>query len=248
MPDRVCSHWEQARLSGETDEGFCNLRLCNGAYCNRRRLSPVSSYAYALDPQLDRRSNAHAFIAQLLEDRYIDPSPMRVEANSINAFRPARGSNLTAFGFRVYAVLGYEHDDAMFKRGDAQPIADSAYGAVVTGATESVEARAPGRQRRPHSSSSPPLANCHFLQRTLTRLCIGTARTQHPNVSAASQSATKNRERDLLAWMWFRSLCSTPPHQQPADCAGSFFPAFQYACACGSCPRVKPSTPNSSSF
>jgi hypothetical protein len=35
---------------------------------------------------------------------------MRVEANSVNAFRPAHGSNLTAFGFRVYAVLGYEHD------------------------------------------------------------------------------------------------------------------------------------------
>jgi hypothetical protein len=66
---------------------------------------------------------------------------MRVEANSINAFRPAHGSNLTAVGFRVYAVLGYEHDDA-FKRGYAQPIADSAYGAVVIGATESVEAHA----------------------------------------------------------------------------------------------------------
>lgn len=105
-------------------------------------LSPVSSYAYALDSQLDCRSNAHAFIAPLLTDRYIDPSPMRGEGNSINAFRPVHGSNLTAFGFRVYAVLGYEHDDALFKRGDAQPIADSAYGAVVIGAAESVEAHA----------------------------------------------------------------------------------------------------------
>ena len=105
-------------------------------------LSPVSSYAYALDPQLDCESNARAFIAPLLTDRYIDPSPMRVEANSINVFRPAHGSNLTAFGFRVYAVLGFKHNDALFKRGDAEPIGDSAYGAVVIGATESVEARA----------------------------------------------------------------------------------------------------------
>lgn len=30
-------------------------------------LPPVSSYAYALDPQLDCRSNAHAFIAPLLK-------------------------------------------------------------------------------------------------------------------------------------------------------------------------------------
>ncbi|RQS63549.1 hypothetical protein DID96_29575 [Burkholderia sp. Bp8963] len=105
-------------------------------------LLPASSYAYELDPQLDCRSNAHAFIAPLVKDRYIDPKPMRVEANSVNAFRPAHGSNLTAFGFRVYAVLGYEHGDALFKRGDGQPITDSAYGAVVVGAAESVEAHA----------------------------------------------------------------------------------------------------------
>jgi hypothetical protein len=103
---------------------------------------PVSSYAYALDSQLDCKSNAHAFIAPLLKDRYIDPNPMRVEANSVNAFRPAQGSNLTAFGFRVSAILGYKQDDAPFKRGYGQPIADSAYGAVVIGATESVEAHA----------------------------------------------------------------------------------------------------------
>ncbi|WP_341315149.1 hypothetical protein WN982_07760 [Paraburkholderia sp. IMGN_8] len=105
-------------------------------------LPPVSSYGYALDSQLDCRSNAHAFIAPLLKDRYIDPSPMRVEANSVNAFRPVHGSNLTAFGFRVYAVLGYEHDDALFKHGDGHPVTDSAYGVVVIGPTESVEAHA----------------------------------------------------------------------------------------------------------
>lgn len=105
-------------------------------------LLPISSYAYALDPQLNCRSNAHAFVAPLLKDRYIDPKPMRVEANSVNAFRPAHGSNLTAFGFRVYAVLGYEQGDALFKRGEGPPIADSSYGAVVIGAAESVEAHA----------------------------------------------------------------------------------------------------------
>ena len=67
---------------------------------------------------------------------------MRVEANSVNAFRPAHGSNLTAFGFHVYAVLGYEQDDPMFKQGSGQPTTASACGVVVTGAAESVEARA----------------------------------------------------------------------------------------------------------
>ncbi|TDY21501.1 hypothetical protein B0G81_1716 [Paraburkholderia sp. BL6665CI2N2] len=101
-----------------------------------------SSYAHALDPQLDCRSNAHAFIAPLFKGQYIDPNPMRVEANSVNAFRPAHGSKLTAFGFPVYAVLGYEHDDALFKRGDGRPVTDSAYGVVVIGPSESVKAHA----------------------------------------------------------------------------------------------------------
>ncbi len=70
-----------------------------------------------------------------------EPNPMRVEANSINAFRPIRGSNLTAFGFRVYAVLGYEHDDAIFRKGSGEPISDSAYGVVVNGPAETVESR-----------------------------------------------------------------------------------------------------------
>jgi hypothetical protein len=104
-------------------------------------LFPTLCCAYALDAQLDCKLNAHAFIAPLVSDQYIDPDPMRVEANSVNAFRPAHDSNLTAFGFRVYAVLGYEHDDAMFKQGSGQPISDSAYGAVVIGSREAVEAR-----------------------------------------------------------------------------------------------------------
>jgi hypothetical protein len=105
-------------------------------------LSPVLCDGHALDPQLDCQSSAHEFIAPLLDDQSIDPKPMRIEANSVNAFRPARGSNLTAFGFHVYAVFGYEQDDPMFKPGSGQPMTASAYGVVVTGSAESVEARA----------------------------------------------------------------------------------------------------------
>jgi hypothetical protein len=105
-------------------------------------LIPVMCCAYALDAKLDCKSNAHAFIAPLLNAQYIDPNPMRVEVNSVNAFRPMHDSNLTAFGFRVYAVLGYERDDTIFKQGSGQPITPSAYGAVVLGPAEAVEARA----------------------------------------------------------------------------------------------------------
>ena len=94
---------------------------------------PATSYGHALDRPLDCKSSAHTFIAPLVNARYIETTPMRVESNSVNAFRPTHGSDLTAFGFRVYAVLGYERDDAMFKKGSGQPLTDSAYGVVVTG-------------------------------------------------------------------------------------------------------------------
>lgn len=102
-------------------------------------LSPGLSRAIAIDAQLDCKSTAHAFVAPLLANRYIDPDPMHVEANSINAFRPEQGISLRAFDFRVYVVLGYEKGDPIFKQGSGQPLAESAYGAVVIGRTESVE-------------------------------------------------------------------------------------------------------------
>ena len=105
-------------------------------------LAPLPGHAHALDDQLDCKSTGHAFISTLLNDQYIDPKPMRVEANSVNVFRPVRGSTLTAFGYRVYAVLGYQHNDEMFKQGTGQPVADSAYGVVIFGPLEAVQTRA----------------------------------------------------------------------------------------------------------
>ncbi|WP_250455218.1 hypothetical protein [Caballeronia sp. ATUFL_M2_KS44] len=102
---------------------------------------PGPSHAHSLERQLDCQSSAHRFIAPLVDDGSIDASPMRVEANSVNAFKPTYDSHLTAYGFRVYAVLGYEHGDAMFQQGKGQPINDSAYGVVVVGSKDSVEAR-----------------------------------------------------------------------------------------------------------
>ena len=64
---------------------------------------------------------------------------MRVEPNSVNAFRPVKDSHLTAFGFSVYAVVAYQKDDPIFRKGAGEPIADSAYGAVVIGRDSAVE-------------------------------------------------------------------------------------------------------------
>ena len=96
--------------------------------------------AYALDAKLDCQSSPHDFIAPLLDEQSIDAKPMRIEANSVNAFRPARGSNLTAFGFHVYAVFGYEQNDPIFKQGTGQPVTPPTYGVVVTGSAAAVEA------------------------------------------------------------------------------------------------------------
>jgi hypothetical protein len=104
-------------------------------------LCPVASYANELDSQLDCKSSAHTFIASLINDGYVEPKPMRVEANSVNAFRPTHGSDLTAFGFRVHAIFGYERDDEMFKKGSGKAVADSLYGVVVLGSAESVMMR-----------------------------------------------------------------------------------------------------------
>jgi hypothetical protein len=101
--------------------------------------SSAHASAYALDAQLDCKSSAHEFIAPLQESHAIETTPMRVESNSINAFKPTRDSHLTAFDFGVFAVVGFQKNDVIFKQGNGEPIADSAYGAVVIGGENAVK-------------------------------------------------------------------------------------------------------------
>jgi hypothetical protein len=103
-------------------------------------LCSAASSAQALDAQLACTTSAHAFIASLRQAHAIDAQPMRVEANSVNAFRPAHGSHLSAFGYRVYAVLGYAPDDDLFRQGSGAAMSGSLYGVVVFGPSEDVGA------------------------------------------------------------------------------------------------------------
>lgn len=96
------------------------------------------AHARALEAQLDCKSTPHDFIAPLQEDNLLEKKPMRIEANSINAFRAVKGATLTAYGFRVYALVAYQKDDPLFKQGKGEPIGDAAYGAVVWGGDEEV--------------------------------------------------------------------------------------------------------------
>lgn len=108
--------------------------------CTLLTTLPLACHAAALDTPLACTVSAHQFIGELQAQHLIEPKPMRVESNSINAFRPTPDAGLTAFGFNVFAVVGFEKDDPMFRPGTGEPIAASAYGAVVLGGEAKVQA------------------------------------------------------------------------------------------------------------
>jgi hypothetical protein len=99
----------------------------------------VLVHAQPIEAQLDCRSTAHDFIAPLQQNDLLETKPMRIEPNYVNAFKPTKGTALTAYGFKVFAVVGYQKDDPIFKPGKDKPIADSAYGVVVIGSDDAVQ-------------------------------------------------------------------------------------------------------------
>ncbi|WJF91070.1 hypothetical protein QS306_05315 [Paraburkholderia bonniea] len=114
--------------------------ICSALFCGWLALLSLSSFGATLDAPLACTVSAHRFIGELQTQHLIEPQPMRVESNSINAFRPTSDATLTAFGFRVFAVVGFEKDDPLFRPGDGEPLAASAYGAVVLGSETKVQA------------------------------------------------------------------------------------------------------------
>ncbi|WP_028225267.1 hypothetical protein [Paraburkholderia ferrariae] len=104
-------------------------------------LAPLFAHADAHDEQFDCRSNPHTFISSLIDEKSIDPQPSRVEANSVNAFRPVRGNQLSAFGFPIYVVIGYERDDTLFHHGSGKAIEAPLYGVVVSAPADPVRLR-----------------------------------------------------------------------------------------------------------
>ncbi|SAL62773.1 hypothetical protein AWB70_05753 [Caballeronia cordobensis] len=98
-------------------------------------LASLAALAHAkpIEAQLDCKSTAHDFVAPLQQSGLLETKPMRVEPNSVNAFKPVKGATLTAYGFKVYVVVAYQKDDPIFRPGKGEPIADSAYGVVVWG-------------------------------------------------------------------------------------------------------------------
>ncbi|MDR6410384.1 hypothetical protein [Paraburkholderia terricola] len=127
---------------------------------------PLITYATVLDAPLACNESGHQFIADLAEQRAIDPKPWRVESNSINAFTPVSGADLSAFGFHVFAVVGYEKDDPMFRVGDGEPVASSAYGVVVFGSESKVRNAVAGTGSTAIVHRVAPLVTAIFCKRS----------------------------------------------------------------------------------
>lgn len=104
-------------------------------------LYPALARAGSPDDAFDCDSSPHAFITSLIDAKSIDPQPTRVQPDSVNAFRPVKGAGLRAFGFPVYAVVGYARDDTLFRQGKGKTIDGSVYGVVVSAPAESVRKR-----------------------------------------------------------------------------------------------------------
>lgn len=120
-------------------------------------LLPAFARAAAPDEQFDCRSSPHAFISSLIDAKSIEPQPTHVAPDSVNAFRPMKGAGLHAFGFPIYAVIGYERDDALFRHGEGKTIDGSVYGVVVSAPVESVRARVEQANVRATVQSVVPL-------------------------------------------------------------------------------------------
>ncbi|MCP3725814.1 hypothetical protein M3I53_22230 [Paraburkholderia sp. CNPSo 3272] len=99
------------------------------------------SHAKEIGGRLDCHIGAHDFIEQLVEEKEIDPVPMEVASNSVNAYRLRPNQNLTALGFKVRAVFGFSPNDEMFAESGGGDVSHPVYGVVVMAGKEAVSDR-----------------------------------------------------------------------------------------------------------
>ncbi|MFP3553938.1 hypothetical protein SB861_24965 [Paraburkholderia sp. SIMBA_049] len=117
------------------------FRTVTSLYVIGSVLTSSACIAEPLDSALDCRGSPHAFVDDMMKGQKIDAKPMHVESNSVNAFKPVDGSDVTALGFKVYAVLGYQGDDPLFEKGRSQQATKPLYGVVVSASTDAVDAK-----------------------------------------------------------------------------------------------------------
>lgn len=99
-------------------------------------------HAHEIGARLDCHFGPHEFIEQLVENKEIDPRPMKVSDNSVNVYRLRPNQNLTALGFKVRAVFGFSPNDDMFAQNSGGREAHhQVYGVVVAAGQEAVSER-----------------------------------------------------------------------------------------------------------
>lgn len=102
---------------------------------------PVPAFSQTLDNHLSCAETAHDFVSDLVDTQSIKIPAMRIEPNSVNAYRPASDNSLTAFGLHVHAVFGFQPGDPLFKAGGNETPSGPVYGVVVLGSAEVVKRR-----------------------------------------------------------------------------------------------------------
>lgn len=119
----------------------CGMRLILGLLATLA-IFPAPAFSRALDNYLACDESAHDFVTGLVDAKSIETPAMRVEPNSVNAFRPTGDAGLTAFGLRVHAVFGYQPGDPLFKASSkGKAPSDPVYGVVVLGSADLVQHR-----------------------------------------------------------------------------------------------------------
>jgi hypothetical protein len=99
-------------------------------------------HAHEIGASLDCHFGPHEFIEQLIEEKEIDPRPMKVSDNSVNAYRLRPNQNLTALGFNVRAVFGFSPNDGLFtQKSGGGEMSRQVYGVVVMAGEEAVSER-----------------------------------------------------------------------------------------------------------
>lgn len=100
--------------------------------------APALVQAAPLDTALACGQTPGQFFAMLRSQHLIDPEPMHVEPDSVNAFWPARDATLSAFDLSVFAVFAYEAGNPAFRAGKGTPHGKPVYGAVVVARMDTV--------------------------------------------------------------------------------------------------------------
>jgi hypothetical protein len=141
---QACTSLAFCKLANRLPKEMESVKVSQLLRCAAVGTALVSNAVCAQDigDSLDCHSGPHDFIEQLIDAKAIDPRPMKVSDNSVNAYRLSPDQNLTALGFKVQAVFGFSPNDGLFtQKRSPRETSHPIYGVVVMAADEDVRQR-----------------------------------------------------------------------------------------------------------